>query len=282
MKLSPLERWTLGYLAVISIFLALRWPRLSWPGLLLLAHLLLLGIVLLAPRARAGGRVGAFLGVFYPLLVAVALYTELGLLNAAGGVAHDTLIQSWEQALFGCQPSRDWIRAHPWPLLSWPLHLGYLSYYAILAGAPLGLWFGGRRHGARRTTLLMMTTFYVCYSAFLMLPVAGPRYLFPLARNAATAVAPAVLVQRLLNQGSAWGTAFPSSHVAVAVVAAVSAWWSWRALGAVLLPAAVLLTFGTVYGQFHYALDALAGALLASVVLAAARPRRESPPALTG
>ena len=76
-----------------------------------------------------------------------------------------------------------------------------------------------------------------------------------------------MLTHRLLAEGSAWGTAFPSSHVAVALVAAWCAWCFVRPLGFVLLPAAVLLALGTVYGQFHYAVDAVAGAALAGLVI---------------
>jgi membrane-associated phospholipid phosphatase len=158
--------------------------------------------------------------------------------------------------------------------LSVILHLGYLSYYLILAAAPLGPWLRGDVRAARETVLSMMVAFYVCYAVFLSFPVAGPRYVFPRADNAATAVLPAQLTQRLLDSGAAWGTAFPSSHVAVALVAAVCALRFRRGLGAVLLPLAIALTLGTVYGQFHYALDALAGALLAGVVLALSRPAR--------
>jgi membrane-associated phospholipid phosphatase len=78
-------------------------------------------------------------------------------------------------------------------------------------------------------------------------------------------------VHGILDGGAAWGTAFPSSHVAASVTAAVSAWWSWRGLGSVLLPASLLLTLGTVYGGFHYAVDAMAGALVAVAVLAGSR-----------
>jgi membrane-associated phospholipid phosphatase len=189
-------------------------------------------------------------------------------------VAHDALVQRWELAVFGGQPSLAWIRAFPSPAWSTLMHGAYLSYYAILAAAPLGLWFSGRREAARETVLAMMATFYACYAAFLAFPVAGPRYLFPPAQNAATAVPVAVLAHRLLEGGSAFGTAFPSSHVAVALVAAGRAWLGWRPLGALLLPAAVLLALGTVYGQLHYGVDALAGALLATVVLALAAARR--------
>lgn len=271
--LAPLDRWTLAYVGVATLALAWRWPLLPQRGLFVLAHVLLVGLALAAPGARAAGGLAEFLGNFYALIVDVALYTEAGLLNAAGGTSRDALVQAWEQALFGGQPSRDWIRAQPWAPLSWPLHLGYLSYYFILAGAPLGLWLSGRRDGARRTILLTMATFYLCYSVFLIFPVAGPRYLFPQAQNAATAIPPAVFAQRLLNAGSAWGTAFPSSHVAVALVASVSAWWAWPVLGATLVPAAVLLSLGTVYGQFHYALDALSGAAVAALVLLASRAK---------
>jgi membrane-associated phospholipid phosphatase len=153
------------------------------------------------------------------------------------------------------------------------MHAGYLSYYLILAGAPLGLWLSGRREGARRVTLAMMAAFYLCYAIFLLFPVAGPRYTFPLADNAATATGIARFTQRLLDGGAAWGTAVPSSHVAVSLVAAGVTLGEWRALGAPLLAAAILLTLGTVYGQFHYAVDAVAGAALAAAVVALMHPR---------
>jgi membrane-associated phospholipid phosphatase len=154
--------------------------------------------------------------------------------------------------------------------MSTAMNEGYLSYYFILAGAPLALWATGRRDGARRVTLAMMATFYVCYAVFQLFPVAGPRYSFPPADNPATQALLARATQRLLDGGAAWGTAFPSSHVAVSLVAAGTAAREWRPLGAVLLAAAAVLALGTVYGQLHYAVDAAAGILLAAGVLAVA------------
>jgi membrane-associated phospholipid phosphatase len=271
--LAPIDRATLGYLAVALAFNLARGPH-TFPAMPLLP--LALGVAALvaaslAPRARRGAALARVLAEFYPLLLTVGLYTHVGLVNAARGVSHDALVQRWEAALFGGQPSLEWIRAFPDPFWSTLMHAAYLSYYAILAGAPLGLWLAGRREAARSTLLLMMTTFYACYAVFLAFPVAGPRYLFPPAENAATAVPVAVLAHRLLEGGSAWGTAFPSSHVAVALVAAGCAWRGLRPLGAVLLPAAFLLALGTVYGQFHYATDALAGAAVAAAALIAGR-----------
>jgi membrane-associated phospholipid phosphatase len=268
-RLAPLDRWTLGYLGFATVILLSSWR--SRPPVavgILAAYALLAAVALAAPALRRRGGVPGFLAEFYPLLAAVGLYTAVGLINRAAGVSHDGAVQRWEQALFGGQPARAWIRAAPWPWLSWVLHAGYLSYYFIVAGAPLGLWLSGRRDGARRVTLAMMAAFYICYAAFLLFPVAGPRYLFPLAANAASDTAIARFTQRLLDTGAAWGTAFPSSHVAVSLAAAGATVREWPRLGAAVLVAACLLTLGTVYGQFHYAVDAVAGAGLAAGVLA--------------
>lgn len=265
---QALDRWTLGYLAVATGVLGWRWPDIERHRLwLILAHVLIAVLVILASHARRQGPLGRFVGDWYPLLILVGLYAEIGVLNLAGGTAYDATVQRWEQAVFHGQPSREWIRAQPAWWVSWPLHLGYLAYYPIVVGTPLALWVADRRDAARRTILLMMVTFYLCYAAFLFFPVAGPRYAFAHAENAATASGPANLIQSLLDLADSWGAAFPSSHVAAALVAAVTAWQGWRVLGRLLLPLAALLTAGTVYGQFHYALDALAGVMVAVLVL---------------
>lgn len=275
-RLSPLDAWTLAYVVVASVALLVHWPRASYErGWLLFAHVLFVALILLAALLRRG-KPAAFLAEFYPVIVVTGLYTEVGMLNVAAGVSHDALVQSWDRALFGSQPSLDWIRAQPWPWMSAVLHLAYMSYYLIVPGAPLGLWLSGRREAGRETLLRIMATFYVCYTGFLLFPVAGPRYLFPMAENAATDVAPARWVHSILQSGSAWGTAFPSSHVAVALVAALSALLAWRRLGVPLVVLSALLALGTVYGQFHYAIDAIAGAVVGVVMLAVRIPRRVS------
>jgi membrane-associated phospholipid phosphatase len=271
--LAPIDRATLVYVAVAMAFNLARGPR-TWPAIVLLPlWLMLLALVaaVLASRARRAGPLGRMLAEFYPLALVFGLYAHVGLVNAASGISHDALVQRWEEAVFGGQPSLQWIRAFPSPAWSTLMHAAYLSYFPILVGSPLGLWLKGRHEAARGTLFLMMATFYACYAVFLAFPVAGPRYLFPPAVNAATAVPAAAATHRLLQGASAWGTAFPSSHVAAALVAAACAWRGWRPLGAVLVPAAALMSLATVYGQLHYAVDALAGAALAAAVLFAGR-----------
>lgn len=277
---SPLDRWTLAYLAVASTALALSFRGADvahWPWLVL-AHVELALLICLAPAARRGGPIVRFLADWYPLLILPALYSEIGILTLHSGFQNDMTVQRLEEWVFGSQISYRWIREMPIPWLSWYLHTCYLAFYAILIASPFGLWITNRRDGARYTILALMLTFYFCYAVFLFYPVAGPRYAFPLAHNPATAVAPARLAQWLLNRGDSWGAAFPSSHVAAAVVATGMAWRYWRPLGLALLPFTAGLVVGVVYGQFHYGVDALTGLVLAAVALTlAARwlPREE-------
>jgi membrane-associated phospholipid phosphatase len=73
----------------------------------------------------------------------------------------------------------------------------------------------------------------------------------------------------LLEAGSARGTAFPSSHVAVAVVQSAFALKYQRRVGWVATVATILIGCGAVYGGFHYATDVIAGAALGLAVVAA-------------
>ena len=235
---------------------------------LLTAHALIVVLVVLAPAARQADALGRFVGDWYPMLLLGGLYAEVGVLNVDLGYQHDLVIQRLELWVFGSQLSYRWIREMPNPLLSWVLHACYVAYYAILYASPLGLWLSGRRDASRRTIFAVMVTFYFCYVTFLFFPVAGPRYAFELAHNAATSVWPARLAQWLLDRGDSWGAAFPSSHVAAAVVATVCALRYWRPLGLVLVPFTLGLVLSVVYGQFHYAVDAVAGLIVAAAVLA--------------
>jgi membrane-associated phospholipid phosphatase len=207
-----------------------------------------------------------------PLLLVPLFYWKVPLLAETfhGGAMFDPLVQRWEAALFGGQPSLTMAARWPWPWLSEPLHAAYLSYYLIIYGPPLLLYLRGRSEDFDRVVFTVMLTFFAHYLFFIYLPVQGPRYLFPPPDGP---LADGLLFQwthRLLEGGSSQGAAFPSSHVGVSV--------AQTALAARLLPRlfpllAVLtagLAIGAVYGGFHYAIDALAGLVLGLVCFAIA------------
>jgi len=270
-RLTGIDLATLVYvgIATVAVLSPVFGEAIPERASLLAVHVLLVTLVLLAPRARAAGPIGRFLGEWYPLLLLPGLYGEVHLLTVRAGFQNERSIQQLEAWVFGPQVSYRWIRAQPNSLLSWILHICYLAYYPILYASPFGLWLRGRREASRQTIFAIMVTFYLCYAAFLFFPVAGPHYAFDTAHNAATAVWPARVAAWLVDHGDSWGAAFPSSHVAAAAVATGMALRQWRRLGLALLPFTVGLIPATVYGQFHYAVDALAGLAVAALVLVA-------------
>ena len=280
----PIDWACACYVGAASVALTRDASGVARWGWLAVAHVLMAGLVCVAPSARARGGSARFWGEWYPMFLLAGLYGEVGILTVNAGFHNDALIQRLEVLAFGSEVSYRWIREMPVVWFSWLVHWCYLSFYAMLFAAPAGLWVVGKRIAARQTIFAIAVTFFICYVIFLFFPVAGPRYAFAQAHNAATEVTPARIAQWLLDRGDSWGAAFPSSHVAASVVATGMAWRHWRKLGLVLAPFTVGLVLAVVYGQFHYALDALSGLMLAGVMLAVMQlqkvPVEELPPYL--
>lgn len=263
----PAERLVLGYVAITTLLALFRWsaqPAIAW---VLGAHVMIFILMWLLRHADAGPP-GQGLRTVAPLLLLGAFYPAIDILNNFGAAAvHDAAIQHWELRLFGGAVSRTWWQAAPSRFWSTVLHAVYFAYYPIVLGPPILFLAWGRRAAAERSVLWLMATFLSCYLVFLLYPVAGPYYEYPRPDAAFLDNWAARLVYATLSKGSAYGAAFPSSHVAATLVAAAAAWFGSRKLGAVLAGPALLLTIGVVYCQMHYAVDAVAGVLVAGVVV---------------
>ena len=225
-------------------------------------HLAVLAAVAAATWHR---KTPAWLRAWTPILALLFLYSELPMIIRATGHGRffDATVISWESALFHGQPALAWALRWPSLILSEVLHGAYLSYYGIIVVVPLMLHVQGRAREFNDAMFVLMLTFVACFVCYLALPVQGPRYLWP-------SRAPAGPVREwtvwLLEARSSRGTAFPSSHVAVATTQSILAlrYFGWRGAPVSLL--ALGLALGAVYGGFHYAIDVVAGAMLAAVV----------------
>ena len=273
----PVDYLLAGYLALTG---ALALASLEPAGLALAAAHAAAVWVLLGPLAGVGrpeeagaagpdadgaasamGRhVVRFVRVVYPVLLTPVLYTELELLNQLHVQGYlDPVVQGWEEAVFGAQLSIVWAELQPWRWLSELMHLGYFSYYLLI---PVSAVLVYRRAGQRELHRFAMITglgFFLCYLAFVVFPVTGPRYLFePLQGEPARALL-FDAVHAIAQGGSSKGTAFPSSHVAATVAAWLGCRRAARGWFRVSALFVLLLTLGTVYGRFHYAVDAVAG-----------------------
>ena len=256
--LRAVDSLLLGYLIVVSVVVTFRAPGTSASWWLLLAHALF--VVLLFLLTRPGlGPVGRTIREIYPLLLLPALYSELDILNSGAVHVYDALVQRWELMLFGSQISREWWQSAPSRFWSTVFHSAYLSYYLIVSAPALYFAWRGDLQAVRRFVLVVIATFVICYLVFIFFPVVGPYYEFPRPAAWFTDNLPARLTYKALAAGSSYGAAFPSSHVAAAVAATLTAARSsWR-LGLLLVTPTLLLTLGVVYCQMHYGVDALSG-----------------------
>ena len=271
---QPTDLLTFGFIVLFAAILLVHASEVTaWPWLLL-ADVLVVVLLALLRLLPAEGTFAELVGGGYPYILVTPFYWQLGVMQLDLGNIRDAVVQRWELALFGTQVSVTWHQTMPSAALSALLHLCYGAYYWMVALVALWLFFSGKRDGFRRAGFIAALALYTCYLIFGVFPVAGPNYFFAPPTGAFVANWPARYVYFMLGSGSSMGTAFPSSHIAASWCAVYAAWRDARALALALVPLALGLAVGTVYGQFHYAVDALAGATLALVLMAAADPLR--------
>jgi len=258
------DRLLAAYGGVVATVAA---TRLDHPGagFILGAHLGLIVLAFLASRASITG-LGGVLRAGYPVFILTGLYASLDVLIGRGAPTWDAPLLALEEAIFGNQPARDWWRAAPSAFWSTLMHAVYFSYYFIVPLPVLVLLLQRRRAAIEPYLNGVVATFLACYLIYLFFPVSGPYYQWPHPDGAFVDNAPARWVYAALAQGSSYGAAFPSSHVAATVAATMGAWVASRPLGMVLAVPTALLTVGVVYTQMHYVVDSVAGVLIGIVV----------------
>jgi membrane-associated phospholipid phosphatase len=278
---------TQTYLLLVGVLILIfhdgRVPHFQ---LFLLAHgvgiLVLHGVV--AGSARwPENRFFSFFRHFYPLLLYAFLYRESEQLNFLFVDKYlDPAFIALEEGIFGFQPAVVFMRAFPHALVSEFFYMSYFSYYVIIPGVGLALYFRKREEFWHYLAVLSFV-FYVCFLAFIFLPVAGPpafymeipRYLdqqqlpcYPLEFPPSVTSGPFFhLMGILYSTFEAGGGAFPSSHIAAAICFLFFSWRYLPRVRSLILAATVALSFATVYCRYHYAVDVFAGAATAGVLV---------------
>jgi membrane-associated phospholipid phosphatase len=261
--LRPSDALVLLYLAVtVCLMVGLQSNVRAW-GVMAMAHVVA-GVLLLrvASGPPPASRALRLLRDFYPLPALILFYAEYSwLAHLTGGGMHDAVVAGLEQRIFGMQPSQELRHMLPWPWLSEYLHGAYFAYYLVPLLLTGTLYAQGHWRAFQESLTTLLLAFFACGLVFISFPVAGPYHHFGAPDLGALGGGMATLTHRIIEHGSSVGTAFPSSHTAVAVAVWLAAlrlspriFW----LQALIVPALVL---ATVYGGFHYAVDAAAGIL---------------------
>lgn len=282
-KPLPIELVTLVYTLFTSLLIALLWSRIPDPWRLLEGRSFVvvgMALIYLIYRARPN-RYTLFLRYLFPLSLLGYWYPDTyefcRLFNNLDHIfAHADLM------LFGCQPSiafSEWLPQKWWSEL---FHLGYFSYYPMIALTILAPLVTDRSK-FESTAFIVLTSFFLYYTIYLFLPVAGPQYYFHAVGNdvilaghfpeignyfryhteLAHSPGPDGFFRSLVEASQASGerptAAFPSSHVGMSTVLMLLLYRNRRYLCALAAPFYVFLCCATVYIQAHYLVDVLGG-----------------------
>ena len=203
----------------------------------------------------------------------------------------DYVFAQWEQNLFGCQPSLLFSQVVPYGWFSELMCLGYVSYFPLIATVTL-YYFFKRYKEFQLATFVILTSFFIYYFIFILLPVTGPQFyylavgtdkiaagIFPhlgdwFLTHSERMAAPGWnegffyhLLDITHDAGERPTAAFPSSHVGVTTVLMMLALRTHsNRLIFGMLPFYLSMCLSTVYIYAHYAIDAIAG-LITGILL---------------
>jgi membrane-associated phospholipid phosphatase len=143
------------------------------------------------------------------------------------------------------------------------LEVAYFSCYIVLPAGMIALLLAGRSHDADRYWSTVLAAELSCYGVLPWIRTRPPWAL----RETSALDSRGVLMRRLnlllVHEASTQANTFPSGHAAGALAAALVVAMVWPAAGAVFVVVAVSIMAGSVIGEYHYAGDALTGALTA-------------------
>ena len=265
MNLLPYDWCAIGYLAITGVLILIFHKNVArWYLYLIVRAAVIAGIVSLTFVQADLPQPWQFIRDWYPLSTIALFYFEMGKLTQL--VFHrffDDVIIRWEKQVFRGMPSIELSDKFPSVLLSESLHLCYFSYYVIAVFLAAWLYFQGKTVDFQETVFAETLTFNLSLLCYPFIPAAGPRYHFDKIEGKLATGFFFRLTHAILSTGSSKGTAFPSSHVSLSVIVLLCAFRYDTTAFLILLPFCTGLTLGTVYGRFHYAIDALAGAVLA-------------------
>jgi len=205
----------------------------------------------------------SFFRGLYPVLLFGYFYTS-------GHAFNRIIFRDWldpffmgiDQFIFGYLPSLVWGKLYSHWAIQELFHFAYFCYYPMIAGIPIYLYFT-QKDAFREVIFNLTFVFYCCYTIYSVLPVIGGRFLpEAMALTKTYRGGPfthiMVFIYRTSNH---LGGAFPSSHIAIAIVLTISALKYIRPLGYICTVITFFLSLATVYCHYHWFIDAVFGIL---------------------
>lgn len=251
----------LGYLGyLLALLPVLPIPRARRVSVAILSPVLAI-LVVLVTRAPASA-VTTLLREWLPLPYVLVCYWMTGYYFVRPQAAFEERFLSFDLRARRWFAAEDAATRAPRLLLE-ALELAYFSCYVVLPAGMIALILAGRADAADRYWSTVLAAELACYGVLPWIRTRPPWAL----RETAALDARGGLMRRanvlLIRRTSTHANTFPSGHAAGALAAALAVAMVWPAAGAAFFVVALGIMAGSVIGEYHYAGDALTGALTA-------------------
>ena len=258
----------LAYMALIGFLLIFFHKAVKgWPFYVLI-HAAWIAIILEIIRLGEKypeRRVSSALRAFYPIAILLYGWLELTplLLMFFDSYWGTEIIIRWDKIIFGVHPTV-WMQRLYQPWLDEIMNFIYAAYYTFFLLIPLYFYARKRKQEACAIYSFATFTYLTNYVFFFLMPVLGPKTV-PLLQQLQVKEHTGYLftfLNRIIQAGGGVaGAAFPSSHVAGALVWMLAGWRYSKKVGIISAPISLTIGVSTVYMNLHHALDPIAGYL---------------------
>ncbi|MCZ6891373.1 MAG: phosphatase PAP2 family protein [Chloroflexi bacterium] len=257
-----------GFILSLTVLVLLyRHWLTNWARLVGL-YLFLLGLQVALPLGSTLGMTPPLLAAFFPVVPVVVIFATLGFIPELNPRDRDASLSWLDRTLFRVDPSV-WMDRFACTWITEVMQLAYLAYY-VLPFVLLGtLYQRGEQEAFHLCVTALLLSHYLAFIGYMILPALGPRFaLASQYRQELKGLLIAVAVRDLLNAlEGIKRDAFPSGHTSAILITVFYIVRFTPELSSWSVPIAGLMIFSTVYLRYHYAVDVLAGALLAALCI---------------
>jgi len=258
-----------SYVGISTVLLLISWNQStnSMNLLLIRTGIVLVTIGLIYANSKIQSTFLNLLRNIYPILLSVYFYSRTVFYNKFLFSDLDTYLINIEEYLFGFQPSLKFSEYFSSNIFSELMYIGYFSFYPLIAGFVLYLYF---KKSPEFTMLIfkLSASLLLFYLIFGIFPSAGPQFFFSAVdRTPPDAYVFDKIMHFIIKNGDQPTGAFPSSHVGISVIILLLSKKSVPIFFRIAWPFVIILILSTVYIKAHYAIDAIAGIIIAPIIL---------------
>jgi len=283
--LNPPEVYTLGMLAIYSLFALLLYALMSNTLDLIFTNALIAMVIISISTIHSKFKAGAIFRLFrqvYLVPVIFIVYTQVqNYIRITNPILHDDTLIKWDFAIFGANPT-EVLHMISTPILTELLQFAYIMYFfmPLIHGFEISLTKNDKRYWEFFSIILF--AFYLSYLLYFFMPAVGPRftlhdyntlnsdlpglfltnYFRGMIDSNATIIHGAPITIFTINRDC-----MPSGHTLITLLNILLAFKYKSRFRFFFLTVGSMLIFSTVYLRYHYVVDVFAGIFLTFIVL---------------